>query len=303
MIAWLLPRRQPARAPRERPAPGSREERRLERNDRLWALLVAAAVHGAALAFGNRSTDAEPLRDGPGAGPAGPQAVVALDADTAQRLLARLGPPAPLLERDGASLESAPTPWSDRSDPLALPEAPPLEVAPAAPPAAWRPPAATGPLALESPPESPRAAEQPPAAPPAERARVPLPPAPTLEPEPASATPSGASGEQSAGPAGQSGDDAPLVDASVLDGLILFRPMPLFPASARHLRGRRTVELRIHVGLDGSVTTATLERASGHGALDASALAAVRRWQFDAKRMAQLGVGPRFRMHVHFEAP
>jgi protein TonB len=67
---------------------------------------------------------------------------------------------------------------------------------------------------------------------------------------------------------------------------------PVYPDELRRLRIGGTVLLRVAITPTGAVETAALEKTSGHAALDASALAAVKDWHFQPARRG--GVPVRF---------
>lgn len=64
---------------------------------------------------------------------------------------------------------------------------------------------------------------------------------------------------------------------------VVWNPRPAYPHEAR-IRGQEgTVEIHLTVGPDGRVGEAKVIRSSGHLLLDAAALAALRRWRYEAR--------------------
>jgi protein TonB len=65
----------------------------------------------------------------------------------------------------------------------------------------------------------------------------------------------------------------------------LNNPKPEYPMTARQQQWQGTVLLRVYVDADGKALQVNVQRSSGHGVLDESALDAVKRWRFvPAKR-------------------
>ncbi|MBI1380624.1 MAG: TonB family protein [Planctomycetaceae bacterium] len=290
------------------PKPGSAAERRRERIDRSAALVLALLAHAVFLTLGNRSTDALALAEAPGAGPGGPMSVVALSEDAAERLLARLGPPMPILEVGARGATARPeVPLPERRTPALPPPALGPLVAPLPDPPASAPdlPATPltrrralldpGPLA-EAPPPQPEGGSATPPTP-----QVAAPPEPTVGPDAAGlAPPTGTDGERARGASASSGDDAPFLDAGTTDALVLHRVVPQYPLAARRLGHEGSVWVRIEVGSGGEVTAARVERSSGHPELDKAALLAVGAWRFDAAAVERRGLGSRFRVSLRF---
>ena len=75
---------------------------------------------------------------------------------------------------------------------------------------------------------------------------------------------------------------------------------PEYPAAARAQRHIGVVVLSVLVNSEGNVERLTVESSSGHAALDHSALAAVRRWQFSPARLAGQPIATTVRVPVRF---
>jgi protein TonB len=148
-----------------------------------------------------------------------------------------------------------------------------------------------------APPVPPRAAarERPPSRPPAPRTR-------TASPQP----PQSASGAAS-------GAEAPVqaaarVAPAVPEGPVLVtapryrRPPapPVYPPRAVEFGLTGTVLVRARVGPDGTTAETRLWRSSGHALLDAAAIAAVRRWEFEAASVEGRRVEAWVEVPVHF---
>ncbi len=279
------------------------------------ALAGTLLLHGLVLFAGNRAADGRPLDPSPGVGNEGPMSLVALSSDAAEVLLARLGPPDPLAPL-GASGGGPPAPDTLALPGLHLPRSarglgqgpptggsppdlppllPPGEAGPRALPPAL--PALVEPLptpgepldsALEGP--SPEHQEAPP-----ER------PSPRAGPDPAGPHPAaGAQGEERRSAAAASGDQAPWLDAGLVDRLVRLRVTPEYPLLSRRRGEEGTVALGLEVRPDGPVGPVTVLESSGHPALDAAAVAAVRRWRFDPGALAEEGSPRRFRLPLRF---
>jgi protein TonB len=110
-------------------------------------------------------------------------------------------------------------------------------------------------------PRLPRRASEPAPDRPAATAAAPALPAPG----PAPATPAAAAG--------------PLVPPRAVAGMAGNRA-PAYPTQARDRREEGTVIVRVQVTAEGAAAAVSLGRSSGHAALDAAALAAIRSWRF-----------------------
>jgi protein TonB len=77
-------------------------------------------------------------------------------------------------------------------------------------------------------------------------------------------------------------------------------PRPDYPLPCKRRREEGTVLLNVFVQTDGLPATVSLNRSSGHPLLDASALAAVRRWTFEPARAAGLAVSSLVVVPVRF---
>lgn len=64
------------------------------------------------------------------------------------------------------------------------------------------------------------------------------------------------------------------------DAAYLSNPKPLYPLAARRRGDQGTVLVRVMVTADGLAARASLEKSSGHPALDEAALSAVKSWRF-----------------------
>ena len=76
-------------------------------------------------------------------------------------------------------------------------------------------------------------------------------------------------------PAAIAAPTAPRSDAAYLNN-----PRPAYPLAARRRGDQGTVLVRVLVAADGLAASVSLEKTSGHPALDESALAAVKSWRF-----------------------
>lgn len=85
------------------------------------------------------------------------------------------------------------------------------------------------------------------------------------------------------------------VTAPRSDAAYLNNPKPAYPLAARRRGDQGTVLVRVLVSADGLAASVSLEKGSGHPALDEAALAAVRSWRFVP---AQQGGRPVEAMHV-----
>ncbi len=171
---------------------------------------------------------------------------------------------------------------------------PPTVPPPALPAAAPPPPPAPSPVvALPLPPQ--------PVPPPPPVRHLPAPAVPPARPAPPAATAAPARahmGRRSAGapaqpvpaaaaPAIAAGSGGPSRAAAVV---ATDRP-PVYPEMARERGEQGRVIVRVTVTADGTPLTVSVATSSGHAALDAAALAAVRRWRFvpaerDGRRVA-----------------
>jgi protein TonB len=115
----------------------------------------------------------------------------------------------------------------------------------------------------------------------------PLPPPPEGPPSERAVSAAAAEPEQAPQPSLSRDDDAlgapvipPRVDASQLNN-----PAPVYPAMSRRLREQGTVFLELLILPDGTVSEISVRTSSGFARLDASALAAVKKWRYvPAKR-------------------
>lgn len=73
---------------------------------------------------------------------------------------------------------------------------------------------------------------------------------------------------------------APSVVPPSFGAAYLRNPAPRYPPDARRDGAEGTVLLRVWVAPDGAATRVEIDRSSGHRALDAAALGAVRNWRF-----------------------
>jgi protein TonB len=188
-----------------------------------------------------------------------------------------------------------------RHDSATIPAVLSVALAPAARPAAPAPPAVAPDALPEAPPArvsspkpaprapAPRAAPPPPAAP----AATPREPAATSPPavvaEPRSPEPAAPVGSQprearteeaaATGPRAAASAHSPVVPPTY-GAAYLRNPAPRYPAEARREGAEGTVLLRVWVAADGGPTRVEVDRSSGHRALDAAALGAVRNWRF-----------------------
>jgi protein TonB len=81
------------------------------------------------------------------------------------------------------------------------------------------------------------------------------------------------------GPASDSTDDTPIVEARS-DVATLNNPKPPYPLAARRRLQEGRVLLAVRVAADGTCAEVRLRQSSGHALLDDSALSTVRRWRF-----------------------
>jgi protein TonB len=100
-------------------------------------------------------------------------------------------------------------------------------------------------------------------------------------PAPAGPQAGGARAEAAAGAGlrAAAGAQSPVVPPSH-GAAYLRNPAPRYPAEARREGAEGTVLLRVWVAADGGPTRVEVERSSGHRALDAAAMGAVRNWRF-----------------------
>jgi protein TonB len=121
----------------------------------------------------------------------------------------------------------------------------------------------------------------------------------TQVPAPGAATHGDALADPTA-PAG--GGRAPDGSATMLSATPRYRtnPRPDYPLPCKRRREEGTVLLNVFVQTDGLPATVSLNRSSGHPLLDASALAAVRRWTFEPARAAGLAVSSLVVVPVRF---
>lgn len=178
-----------------------------------------------------------------------------------------------------------------QGDRPASPEPPPIMVGlihMPAPPEASRPqpppprPKPRPPVRTEPKPQIVAAETTAPAA-----AEVPLPkPVPVVEPPPPQPTP----------PA----PPAPVIPPNFL-AAYLDNPAPAYPASARRMREKGTVLLRVVVATSGLPESVDLERSSGHERLDRAALDAVRKWKFVPARQGDTPIRATVLVPINFE--
>lgn len=146
------------------------------------------------------------------------------------------------------------------------------------------------PLPVEPPKPKPKPkptpAPPPPDGPPSERAVS----APAAEPE------------QAPQPSLSKDDDSlgapvipPRVDASQLNN-----PAPIYPPMSRRLREQGTVFLELLIQPDGTVSEITVRTSSGFARLDASALAAVKKWRYVPAKRAGVPIPFRYIQPIEF---
>ena len=80
----------------------------------------------------------------------------------------------------------------------------------------------------------------------------------------------------------------------------LYSPEPEYPADALAARIVGRVVLKVTIDREGHVAQASIHRSSGASSLDAAALAAVRRWQFEPVRRAGIAVATEVAIPVRF---
>ncbi len=80
----------------------------------------------------------------------------------------------------------------------------------------------------------------------------------------------------------------------------LKNPAPVYPQMARERGWEGLVTLSVLVDRDGRVSEVTLEKSSGHSALDHSAQQTVRKWRFQSARVGGVPVPSRIRIPVRF---
>jgi protein TonB len=100
------------------------------------------------------------------------------------------------------------------------------------------------------------------------------------------------SSPSSAGSSGSDGVELPQV---------VNNPSPDYPAEALAAGKEGRVVLRVKVGADGRVQSASVQRSSGHAEFDQAALAAVRRWQFRPATRAGVSIAKEIAVPVRFE--
>lgn len=136
----------------------------------------------------------------------------------------------------------------------------------------------------------PKPKPRPPApeAPPSERAVS----APPAEPAPSEPTPPALSGKEDelAAPVAP-----PRVDASQLNS-----PAPVYPHMSRRLREEGTVYLELMIEADGTVSDIRVKTSSGSRRLDASALAAVRKWRYIPAQRGGVPIAFRYVQPIEF---
>jgi protein TonB len=162
-------------------------------------------------------------------------------------------------------------------DPVTAPEPVPLE-APPPPPAAVPPP----PRPVRAVRPKPVPAPTPEPIPIAETPVEPLPEAPSMEPsaEIATAVSVPVVSATSSNSNNNAASESSAVFEAKFDAAYLRNPEPPYPPMSRRLREEGRVELRVHVLADGSAAKVEVRRSSGHGRLDESACATVRKWRF-----------------------
>ncbi|MBI5759404.1 MAG: TonB family protein [Planctomycetales bacterium] len=100
------------------------------------------------------------------------------------------------------------------------------------------------------------------------------------------------SSPSSAGSSGSEGVELPQV---------VNNPSPDYPAEALAAGKEGRVVLRVKVGADGRVQTASVQRSSGHAEFDQAALTAVRRWQFRPATRMGVSIAKEIAVPVRFE--
>jgi len=174
-----------------------------------------------------------------------------------------------------------------------------VEAAPAAPAAPAQTAPEVAPPPPEEPPEEPMVEPKPEAIPePEPKPRPAEPPRPSVPravrpvaPSPRVGTPGGAGTAAVSAGAGL-GNTKPHYRSN---------PRPNYPAEVRRLRQKGRVLLAVEVSAEGRAISVALQRSSGVPALDAAALAAVRRWTFEPARIAGVAVSARVEVPVQFD--
>lgn len=118
------------------------------------------------------------------------------------------------------------------------------------------------------------------------------PEAPVIPPEPVENAPTDKVTEEVAAPAQPAAPPAPAPAEIPVDVRAAYanNPKPSYPAISKRLNEQGTVRLRVLVGGDGRVQQIAVESSSGHGRLDAAAMAAVRDWKFAPHRRGDAAV-------------
>lgn len=163
-------------------------------------------------------------------------------------------PPKPLPVQTRPLPREQPKPVPVTQEPPALP---PRDERPAEPPRA---------PVLAAPPDSPPAAATFSVPAPEPKPAPPVEPPPRPQPAPAAVT-------------------APRSDAAYLNN-----PKPAYPLAARRRGEQGTVLVRVLVSAEGLAVNVSLEKSSGHPALDESALNAVKAWRFVPARQGAQAV-------------
>lgn len=243
-------------------------------------------------------------------------AMTAPDAATAKLVEANAIADAPPLPEPPVTemAQVAPTPAvSDEATPSSPPPAapqtePPLHVeapadvtlvAPLPPP----PPVAAIPAATPPPLASAARAETAPRRPPPQRPARPERVTPAHSQPAASVASSGNAGALTAAAAITPGSAAAAPPPLLVVAAPRYRSPPappVYPPRAVELGLSGTVLVRARVGTDGSTEEIRLWRTSGHPLLDAAALAAVRRWAFEAASVGGQRVEAWVEVPVHF---
>lgn len=140
-------------------------------------------------------------------------------------------------------------------------------------------------------------------------------PPPAIAPQLAPATDSGhaptvlitaeePAGNRSAGSTAGLGTDSATMPGggagTVATPSYLRNPAPPYPAEARRRRWEGVVLLNVRVSAQGRAAAVSVQQSSGHDALDAAALAAVRDWDFEPARLGPVAIESRIEVAVRF---
>ena len=281
------------------------------RRDWRNAAIVSALLHAGFLTLGLDAIDSKPRALGHGLGPRGDFEVVALTPDQARRLLARRGSASvPLLaEAGGVGRSASSTP---------IPLVPPR---PSGPDGAGL---GGGPTLLElgsgragtaqtSPAPRPGVLGAPQALPamPTPESGAPLDPNssasedaldPTEGPDEAGVGElAGSEGQHAEDTGASDGDRAIGLDAATADELVVFRVVPDYPPALARAGVGGQARFEFTVDDRGRVRDVERVASAGHSMLDTNAERALRRWRFDAAKVAARGwIGRRFRVTIDF---